>query len=720
MRYLSALVLLASGLFAQTTTPPFGLRFQQGTNVSILSDGAQVPFSADGVGLSVSGNLAVTYRGVVGTTVTINSIDLTGSLDFAITGATPPFNMAGNETVTLGIRYSASTPNRTTARVVVNYTENRVTNSFSLNLVGTAPDFAFSYIPAGGNTQPLVSGTTIRFPETAVDATANATLIVTNRGSGSGPIPSMSATGAAFQLVGAPLPGTIVDSGRDVRVGIAFTPKQVAPSTGTVTVELPDRRVTFNLEGTGSAAEFTYEIVSDNGSAAVLRPDGSVSLPDTNVNEKSTIQIRVRNTGTADGRVTAVSGSGTALTIGDVPPLPVLLTPGSRFTFSITFAPTTPGRVAGRLRIGLDQFDITANALGPVLSYAYIVGGVSSTILNSGSVNFVPTSVGTTTTVQFQVSNTGTAQGSFTSVSVVSAGTVFDVSSVAPLPITLGPGASSTFNVTFAPTAIGAASGTLRVDAQTFTLTGTGTNPAPLPSYRFEGSAGTLDPLAQPAVSLTLANPYPLNLSGTLTLAFNSDVFSNDPSVQFAPGGRTVNFIIPANTTRALFANNATSIRLQTGTVAGILSLSPTFATDGGINLTPTRPDTLSLTVAPAAPKLLNVNISAKSSTSITLLISGYATSRSITQVDLTFTPISGENVTTKSLSLNVESAFLAWYSGTPSQAFGSLFTATLPLNFAGDTTLDATPSMVDAIQSIGLTISNRTGRSETRSVDVR
>src|SRR5262249_42953855 len=159
-------------------------------------------------------------------------------------------------------------------------------------------------------------------------------------------------------------------------------------------------------------------------------------------------------------------------------------------------------------------------------------------------------------------------------------------------------------------------------------------------------------------------------------------VFSNDPAVQFAPGGRTINFTIPANSTRAIFPNDAQTIRIQTGTVAGTITLSPTFVTEGGINLTPTRPATLTLTVPASAPRLLNVSISAKTASGITLLISGYSTTRSITQLDLRFTPVSGENVSTTQASLNVESAFLAWYQGTTSGQFGSLFTATLPLTF--------------------------------------
>lgn len=711
-------------MFGQATLP-FNLRFQQGQNLTVLADGGTANLPANAVGQAVSGSLSLTYSGSPGTNVTITNVDITGSQDFSITGlGETPFQVLGGNTVTAAIRYLPTSAARATARLVVSYRESTAPNaarSFSLNLIGVAPEFVFSYTPPGGNAQPLLSGGTISFPQTVVDTTANATLTITNRGSGNGTLTSIALSGAAFQLVGAPLPGTVVEAGRELRIGVSFTPRQVEPSTGTVSVELPGQSVSFNLQGSGSSAQFTYELLTDNGSVTIFQPDQTLTLPETVVNERSTVVIRVRNSGSADGRIAVVAATGTGISVADVPPLPIVLAPGSRFSFTVNFAPTAAGRVAGRLRIGTDQFDLSANALGPVLSYAYIVSGVSTAVSNNGSVNFVSTPVGEGTSVQFQISNTGTAPGNVTAISITSASSVFELSSLPRLPVTLEPGQSTTFNIRFAPTALGAATATLRVDSQSFTLSGTGGNPAPLPSYRFGGASGAQEALTQPAVSLTLASPYPLALNGTLTLAFNSEGFSNDPSVQFATGGRTIAFTIPANSTQAVFANNSTQIRLQTGTVAGTITLTPSFATDGGINLTPTRPETLALTVAPAAPRLLTAAVSARTATSITLLVTGYSTSRSVTQMDIQLTPVSGENLSATTFTLNVEPAFLAWYQSTASQAFGSLFTATLPLTIGGELSANTTLNQLsEAVQSISVTMSNRTGRSAAQTVTLR
>jgi hypothetical protein len=86
--------------------------------------------------------------------------------------------------------------------------------------------------------------------------------------------------------------------------------------------------------------------------------------------------------------------------------------------------------------------------------------------------------------------------------------------------------------------------------------------------------------------------------------------------------------------------------------------------------------------------------------------------------MDLQFTAVSGENVATTRLSLPVEASFTAWYGSAQSQPFGSLFTASVPFTMQGEVT--NVTNVVDTIQSVQVTISNRQGASQARSVDLR
>ncbi len=708
--------LLATALYVQAQPAPFTLRVQVGQDVQNVADGGAIAMSAEAVGLAAAASVTVTYRGT--TRAVFNSFDLTGSLDFSITGLPEaPITLEAGESFVGIIRFQPTTSNRALSRLTMGFTEGVRTASLSLNLTGVAPEFVFSYTPQGGNATPLATGGAIQFPLTAVDATTTATVVISNRGSGPGVVNSIAAAGAAFQLIGLPLPGAAVDGTRELRFTVSFTPRQLETSTGTLTIELIDRRVVLALQGSGSGPLYAYDVVSDAG-ASVVRPAQLITLPDTTVGEKSTVMVRVRNTGNADGRITAISVSGAGFQLSELPFLPLTLLPGGTSAFSVNFSPTQSGRVAGRLKIGNDEFDLAASGMGPVLAYSYIVGTVTTTVAGGGSLNFTPAAVGGASSLRFQISNTGTASGSVGSISITTVTTVYTLSGLPAVPFHLAPGASAGFTVSFVPTALGAATATLRVDNLTFTLNGTGTSPVPLPGYRFEGASGAQQPLQQPAVGLALDSSYPLPLTGVLTLAFNSEVFANDPTVQFATGGRTINFSIASNSRQAVFANGATQVRIQTGTVAGNITLTPSFVTEGGLNLTPVSPLAQTLSVAQSAPVLLNVTISGRTQNTLTLLVSGFATSRSVTQMDLQFTIVSGENVGTPRVTVNVEPSFLAWYQSGPALTFGSLFTATVPINFQGDVKNVTNP--VDAVESVAVTLSNRMGTSAPRTLALK
>ena len=81
-----------------------------------------------------------------------------------------------------------------------------------------------------------------------------------------------------------------------------------------------------------------------------------------------------------------------------------------------------------------------------------------------------------------------------------------------------------------------------------------------------------------------------------------------------------------------------------------------------------------------------------------------------------TFTPFVDPDIkdllldTTK-LSLAVDGPFSVWYRSTASQAFGSLFTATVTFNVFGS---------IDAIQSLTVTLKNSLGISNSGAVSLK
>ena len=238
----------------------------------------------------------------------------------------------------------------------------------------------------------------------------------------------------------------------------------------------------------------------------------------------------------------------------------------------------------------------------------------------------------------------------------------------------------------FSPSPGGGAS-----NAQSFTILGAGVS--------INGLSDTLESLQQPSINLTVATPRPVAVSGRMVLTFTGP--TDDPAIQFEGGGRTVNFTIPANATQAIFSGNATSTSLQTGTTAGTITLEA--VPDGMLGSTRTG------TVSRRAPRITSLTIGSRTSSSFQLVMVGFSNIRNLTQGVFRFTGRAGTNLQTSSLTVDLSSAFAAWYQSAASAPFGSQFRLVLPFNVQGD---------INAIGSVSVTLTNSEGTSEQVTVN--
>jgi hypothetical protein len=325
-------------------------------------------------------------------------------------------------------------------------------------------------------------------------------------------------------------------------------------------------------------------------------------------------------------------------------------------------------------------------------------------------VTFNPTQLGQSSTGTFTIQNSGNTPVSVISIYIANANSAFSVSGLPNLPVTLAAGASVSFTVVFTPTTTGSNSAVLNVDAASFNLVGPGTAPPSLPDFVIQTSGGGTGPLQQPSVGLSLAAPYALAVSGMLTITQNPQVFNPDPSVVFSTGGASVAFTIPANSTQAVFPNGATSVRLQTGSVANTITVTPSFATASGYNLTPANVHTVQFVVPSSAPQLSAVNITQTSQSGFTLQVTGVVTSLALTSLEFDFTAVSGFNLSSSKVVVNVSSTAAAWFQSSSSTSFGGQFFVTVPFSLASSVT--STTSSLTAIQSVTVTATNPLGTS--------
>jgi len=219
-------------------------------------------------------------------------------------------------------------------------------------------------------------------------------------------------------------------------------------------------------------------------------------------------------------------------------------------------------------------------------------------------------------------------------------------------------------------------------------------------------------------ISLNLASPYSVAIAGTLNLNVSGDLTA-DPAVQFSTGGLTVPFVIPANTTSAVFGNQGTQIGLQAGTVASTITLTPTFATRGGnVDLTPTNPATLKIAVAPAPPTLISIQLSGQTANTVTISLSGFTTTRKLTTGTIQFTTAPGFSMPTSKFTIDLQPIATVWFRSIASQPFGGQFTISIPFTFQG--TVPTGKTLLNSIASVSATLSNEVGTSTLVQANVQ
>jgi len=686
-------------------------------NVHSLTAGTTITFPSVDINASTTATVVIANNGTGAGT--INGLSVTGTGFRIVNPNLLPATVGPGGTLVFGIVFAPTQPGTFAGTFQIMLPG--VTLSGNLAGATPPPNFSVEYIdPTTGNTLPLSSKSTLQFLSTQVGATSTITVLVANSGAGTGSVSAVGingGAGSAFQIVSlAPLP-VLVGPSEELSFGIRFSPLAQQLYKDVLTVTAAGQTTTINLQGQGVQAIFSYQFSSSAGTSTVAA-GGTVAIPNTTVGQTTNVTVTVSNTGLGAGQVSIISVSGAGLSLSNLPAaLPVIIQPGGTQQFTLTFAPTQPGAITGRLTFGSDTVTLTATAVGSQLNYTYSSGSTAVPVAAGGAVIFTPLAVGNSESLTFSIQNVGTTATTLSSISLAAPSTIFALSTVPGLPATLNPGASVSFSISFAPNNTANLTATLLVNSDSFSLSGTGTPPPSLPAYSFVGPSGTEQPDQQPGVGLTLASSYPFPLQGTLTLAFSSNVFAGDSSILFANGALSVSFTIPANTTQALFSGNATAVPLQSGTTSGNIVITPSFSLQNGFNVTPTSPTTLTLTIPGLAPQLLSGSISSTTTTGFTLTLSGYTTSRVLSQLSIQFSPVSGHAFNPSTLPIDVSSASASWFQGTAASDFGGSFLLEVPFVLSNGT---STANLVSFLQSLSITATNNVGTSNQLVVPIQ
>ena len=417
--------------------------------------------------------------------------------------------------------------------------------------------------------------------------------------------------------------------------------------------------------------------------------------------------VAVDGTGAAiPGVYTYAPAAGTVLDVGSRT-LTVTFTPADLTSFNVASGTVvltvtqakpvvtwvTPASIAYGVPLSANQLDATvAGVSGTALAGTFTYTPAAGAVLNPGAqmltVSFAPTN-----TLDYTAA-TGSVTLTVAGVSVASAmpatatlgdpattitlsGAGFVATSVVQVNKTAIPTTfvNATTLTAIIPASYFATVGTLQITVfdPTVSLTSPGVAfnvVAPAVSATVSAPS-TTDPGSQPMVTITIDKPYPIDLTVTLTLGFAASTTPpvDDPNIQFAGGGRTLTFVVPANST------TVPTIQLQSGTVAGTITI-PVTLTAAGMDVTPTTLVPVVITVPPAVPTISGMTV-ARSGNQLTVVIHGFSNTRQMATATFDFTAAAGAQLGTTNLTIPADTIFGSWYTSTPSDQYGSSFTYT-------------------------------------------
>ena len=229
--------------------------------------------------------------------------------------------------------------------------------------------------------------------------------------------------------------------------------------------------------------------------------------------------------------------------------------------------------------------------------------------------------------------------------------------------------------------------------------------PAAMPAVRITGVPEIAAPAQQMFVEVELERSYPAPIVGTLRMRVTPDPgLPEDPAVQFAGGGRALDFTIPVGETRAVFTNGSNGI--QTGTVAAAVQFDVGMSA-AGLDLTPPQGAATLMRVDRLAPRISEARAN-RVADGLELVITGFATTREITNATFRFTPAAGASFAQTEFTVDLRQAAERWFSNAQSAEYGSQFTLVQPFRVSGA-----------SVNSVAITLANGQGASQPVTVRI-
>lgn len=560
------------------------------------------------------------------------------------------------------------------------------------------------------------------FPDTPVGSAASTVIRIVNTGPAATVVDIVyvgADAGSAyrtpnFSVMGSALGNTLAPNAF-MLLTFNFTPSTTGISFGYLQASVGGVSIPMTTAaGNGTAPQITLscsssDVAQCNGATLQANSSTPIKFANTLTTDISQIPFLLTN-----GSSSAINPQSlVSLTVATNNPngafalssLPNTLAPGNSLTFTVTFAPGTATTYQSNLLVGSSTYRLQGNGISSVLGdlSSLVITYVDSTGVRLTAQAATPISLGQsvvgasgTNSFTFSMTNPQTTISAVAVTALSVSGTGFAITQAPALPLSIAPGTSTTFTVTFTASSTGTFNGVLTVGTRLFSLTGQGiTSPLPDPSFSID-----VQPLVnrkQANLSINFPTATTVSAIGTLTMTFTPSVanVSDDPAVVFtATNGRQLQIEVANGATTGKYSGQ-TVLTFQTGTTAGMLTFTLTF---------PNKvPYSQSFTITPAQVQVTSIS-AIRQDPNLVITMTGYDNTYSLGQLGFLFYDTSGKTMTAKPLTVDAASAFKQLFF-TSNQAGGAFsmrasFPVTGKVTDIGSVTFTLTNSAGTATQS--------------------
>jgi hypothetical protein len=414
----------ANGSLAVTSNDPANPT----VNVPVTGSGTNTPMgqltanpttlSFGNINTGSSASKQVVLMNTGNAAVKISQISATGA-GFSASGITLPATLNAFQSATLTVGFAPASAASALGTIIV--TNDTKGSPLSIALAGSGVQAGLNVSPATFNFGSLVEG-----------QTKSQKFSITNNGSASLTIQDLVISGAGYSVSGLTTPATLA-AGQSASFTAEFAPTAPGSLGGVVTISsnAPSSPAKVALSGTGIAASLTLT------TSPVQLAFGSI-----NAGNSSSRAVTVTNNGNTSVTISQITASAKDLSTSGVT-TPLALAPGQAKVMNVSFSPTTAENVTGNVTVTCSQGSSAVIAVSGT--------GLQAALgLNPSSVVFGSVPVGSANSQTVQVSNPGT--GVLTISQVNASGSGFSTSGIT-LPLSINPGAKSTFNVQYLATA---------------------------------------------------------------------------------------------------------------------------------------------------------------------------------------------------------------------------------------------------------------------------